>query len=528
MTDEGEAVDGRAGSSRADLAVDIVFTGIVVVTLAVWFRLTRGTWFFLDEWALAGRGRTPSDFLEPYNGHLSVTYIAVYRLHMELFGFRAYTLLRVVGLVALASGPVLLYLTTRRWWGPMAAALGAVAVLWSEGASLEAGAMNHSAVVACTVVAGWAVRSEGRRSDAWLAGALTLGFLTAGGMVATAAGVAVAAALTRAQRRRWVALLVPTGLWAAWYLVQDRVAIPEEHQTGLGDALLLVPEGIFATLRGLAGGTAAGGVLLLAFVVWLAVGQARRHGRPAIVNLVSWSAASVVWWLGLAQSRQGLADPEIFRYRLVCSVFIVLSLVPPVPSPVTLPLGARRGWLGVAAPAMVVAAFTLVVATVNLDAVRDGARTLEAHGASARRLWTVVSADPPVTDLGDDRIDGLGFQTQPDLVELRDRYGPAGVPAEAVDRALVEGGGVRFAPAPAPDGVPCTPVDEVELEDGSVTVRAGEEPVELFARRYGEVPVLVTTLPAGSTRELAVVPLVADVPWALSFVGGDGACAFGP
>ena len=285
MADEGEEVVPSAAAAdrgpdrAADRAVDVVFAFVLVATMAVWFRLTRNTWFFLDEWALAGRGRSLGDFLEPYNGHLSVTYLAVYRAHMELFGFGSYTLLRVLGLVALASGPVLLYLTTRRALGPMAAGIAAIAVLWAEGVSLEPGAMNHSAVVACSVVAAWAARSTGRRADRWLLGALTLGFLTAGGMVATAAALVVGAALTRAGSRRWLAILVPTGVWAAWYVLQDRPPIPEEHRIDVGDALRLVVDGFAATLRGVAGGSALGGALLL--VVLVAVGDPAGPGARA-------------------------------------------------------------------------------------------------------------------------------------------------------------------------------------------------------------------------------------------------------
>jgi hypothetical protein len=532
MADEGEevvpsatAVD-RGPDRAADRAVDVVFALVLVATMAVWFRLTRNTWFFLDEWALAGRGRSLGDFLEPYNGHLSVTYLAVYRAHMELFGFGSYTLLRVLGLVALASGPVLLYLTTRRALGPMAAAIAAIAVLWAEGVSLEPGAMNHSAVVACSVVAAWAARSTGRRADRWLLGALTLGFLTAGGMVATAAALVVGAALTRAGPRRWLAILVPAGLWAAWYVVQDRPPIPEEHRIDVGDALRLVVDGFAATLRGVAGGSALGGALLLVVLVAVAARQVRVHGRPAVVSLVSWNVASVVWWLGLAQSRQGLADPETYRYRLLCSVFIVLSLVPAVPSPVRFGALGRGARWSVAVPAAAVAGVAAVLALANIDAARDAAQTLEAHGGSARRLWLVVSSEPPVVDLGDEEIAGLGNQVQAHLVTLRDLYGPPGLDAAAVDQAVVDAGAIQVGLARAPDDGRCTPVDVLELETDDVVVRAGPEPVELLVRRYGEVPVLVTTLPAGSTRVVRTSPLVGDLPWVLHFEGA-GACAFG-
>ena len=93
MTDEGEEVQpaGRAsGVARlqgSELLVDLAVAVVFTATWVVWFRMTDGAWFFVDEWALAGRGRSIGDFLEPYNNHLSVPYIAVYRIHMGLFGF---------------------------------------------------------------------------------------------------------------------------------------------------------------------------------------------------------------------------------------------------------------------------------------------------------------------------------------------------------------------------------------------------------------------------------------------------------
>src|SRR5690606_20764739 len=116
MADEGEAAADTAaptpapGADRApdravdgavDGAVDVVVAVVLLATWVTWFRWTQDGWFFLDEWALAGRGRTLGDFLEPYNNHLSVPYLAVYRAHMALFGFDRYEVLRAIGHTAL-------------------------------------------------------------------------------------------------------------------------------------------------------------------------------------------------------------------------------------------------------------------------------------------------------------------------------------------------------------------------------------------------------------------------------------------
>src|SRR5262245_56327064 len=60
--------------------IDIAFALIVVVTAVYEYQQMHGSWFFADDWLLSLRGRTPVDFFRPYNGHLSITYIGIYRL----------------------------------------------------------------------------------------------------------------------------------------------------------------------------------------------------------------------------------------------------------------------------------------------------------------------------------------------------------------------------------------------------------------------------------------------------------------
>ena len=117
---------------------DFLFGLIVVATSVADYRLSEGLWFSGDDWPLAGRGATLGDFLEPYNKHLSISIIAIYRVAFTVFGFDTYVPLRIAGLACFVAVAVALYLALRRPAGPLIAACVASYMLWFPGTALRA------------------------------------------------------------------------------------------------------------------------------------------------------------------------------------------------------------------------------------------------------------------------------------------------------------------------------------------------------------------------------------------------------
>ena len=99
-------------------AVDALVAALIVGTAAFQLSVSRDFWFFYDEWIAADLSDRGTGLLEPYNGHLSVIWLATYRAVFGLWGLEHYLPLRVLGVVALAAAPAVLYLTTRRRLGP--------------------------------------------------------------------------------------------------------------------------------------------------------------------------------------------------------------------------------------------------------------------------------------------------------------------------------------------------------------------------------------------------------------------------
>src|SRR5690606_17852700 len=107
VEDEVEVESG--GWRYGPWLVAATFGLIVVATAAYFLRITGGSWFFVDEWSMALQLERPGGIIEPYNGHLSVSILSLYRVLLELFGF-SYLPYRGAGGVALVGVPVALCL----------------------------------------------------------------------------------------------------------------------------------------------------------------------------------------------------------------------------------------------------------------------------------------------------------------------------------------------------------------------------------------------------------------------------------
>ncbi|MGI8755187.1 MAG: hypothetical protein ACR2MB_04870 [Acidimicrobiales bacterium] len=293
--------------------------------------LNRHSWFYLDDWPLALQASHVGNFVRPYNGHLSVVLLSIYRAQMELFGFRTYLPLRLAGALSLAAVPVAVFLAVRRGRSALVAALVALPLVWFRHMTLEPAALNHYLSAAFGGGCAWALSHRpSLRHDLLLGVLLALALCSADGGVAVAAACLVHAACTRAPWRRWVAVAVPTAMWALWWLHYSGRAKPPNtsDRLGVGGVIRAVAANVVGSFHQLALGNRVVGVVLLAgFVAW-GIAVIWRHGLAGGAGVLAWSTALVVWWMGLALSRGRRATPALeFRYAYLAATFILLAAV---------------------------------------------------------------------------------------------------------------------------------------------------------------------------------------------------------
>ena len=286
------------GSWLTGHAVEVVFAAIIV-GLFVWFLRSGADLYFIgDDWPLLFQGGSFQGMLDPYNGHLSVTILAIYRILIEGFGF-SYWPFRVTGLVCLLAIPVSYFVTTRRLLGPPVAALAALSLLSYSDLDLSPSWLNHYLVLVGGIVCAAAL-NRGRRADWVVAGALAFSLCAAGGGVAVAAACVVHNLCTRASLRRWLVVLGPVAVWGTWWFLagrgQPRSGLSLSESLRYTRTIALTP---FEHL-GL-GLPVLSALLAIAFVgygLW-----SLRHGLPTAANFLAWGAALVFWAGGLAYSR---------------------------------------------------------------------------------------------------------------------------------------------------------------------------------------------------------------------------------
>jgi hypothetical protein len=493
--------------------VDGVFAVLTLVTVVCWYLWTRSLTFLADDWAMIDRGRSFVDVFRPYNAHLSVVPILVWRASYHLFGLRTYAPLRLIGIVSLALVGVGLFLEVRARVGSSVALLAGTIVLWYPGLAVAPQTFNHYLALAAGVLCASALRRE-RSSPYLLAGALTFSLCSSGVGVAVAAGCVAYVLVSRAPLQRWVAVLVPTGAWLVWWLLVAHQSSPP-YGRSLGQQPSFIWHGIVQSFSGLTFGNRGGGLVVAAvFVVSLA--WRCRHSLRAGCGGLAWTVGLLAWWVGVALSRGLFASPDRGYYDLIGTVFVLLAAVPEHLAPSRARLLARRE---VMAATMLLAALVVVI---NQGSIRNGTHEAVAVSARARTNLAVALLGRDVVP--DDQVVPLGFAflTAGHLRQLVHTYGaPPGTRLADPDAALIRPGAFGIATRPTPqrcrdlDGtVPLAPNDGILLHS-----TGGAVPVQL--RRFGDRYRTITTIPSGGTISLQVPAWFAVVPWHLR---APGAC----
>ncbi len=513
----------RAGrsSSAATHAVDVVFVLLVIVAYVYSVRITNHSYFWLDEWLLMKQGRSLSGLFDQYNGHLSFWILSEYRLLPQLFGFN-YTPIRVVGFASLYAVPLTYYLTTRRQFGVVLAALLGLPLVWyGQYVTLNASEINHNLALLGGVVCAAAL-NRGRRADWVLAGALTFSFLSAGGAVAVAAACLVHCVCTRPPLRRWLAVLIPSLLWLAWWLI-DVGGTPEGLTLSTSEKIRLVREIAFTSFQGFALDNTVLAVILLVGFVGLAIWTLTK-GLNAGANFVAWSAALVVWAAGLVTSRGGLVTVETFRYRYGALGLVLLAVVPrrPIAWPARFPITTDRRWLFAGA------AVVLVLGAARGLAVRsdlqDAARFASGVGYSSKGQVLVVELGPSMVP--DDNLTSLTLGQLPagTLRALLSKYdNPLAATRATVDQKVVDLGIARSDPG----GVPAAtckkklavPFTYQPRGFGWQSLWSPDSSYEVEIRRFGRRWVHLADGHAGTALRLTLPMMGSTEPWEVRAIG---------
>ena len=316
MSDQGAraggpdaAADRRIGRRSSELIqrlerelerVDLDRLAVVVLALAVvasgvvLYHLTRGTSFFGDDWAwiTERRGNDIGTFLAPYDGHLSVLPIVIYRLMFAVFGIDSYAPYRVLVIALSLVVGLLVFAYARRRVGAFEAMLVAALVLFvGPGWQDTMWAFQIGWVLALGLgIAALLMLDRRTTATDVVACALTFGAICSTSFgVAFAVGIAVDVALTRRRwRDAWIPA-VPLLLYVIWALHYHPSGIDWSEITLVPGNLVQTFAGGTAGIVGLSGATPVDptgttltfGVPLLAVLAVVAVGAALARRFPA-------------------------------------------------------------------------------------------------------------------------------------------------------------------------------------------------------------------------------------------------------
>jgi len=358
---------------RPDTA-DLVAVVLGLTAFAALLALGRGLTFFADEWAvIAERGTTLDSFLVPFNEHwLGLTIIA-YRLLFDLVGFGSYLpyLALLAALHVLVAGEV--YVLVRRTSGPLVA-LGATAIVLFFGSGFEnlfwGMQIGFVGAIALGLAALLVLEGEPTRGRVVVGvGLVTAGLMTSGFGLFMLALVTLDLLLDGRRRRLAVAMLIPAGVYATWYLAFGRNGVAAIQDPFTIDALIRTPAFVFEGLAVASGsvlgvGPVAGHLVVLGLVV-MAIVQVLR-GQPVPARTLACVGAVVAEYavVGLVRSQLGSDAAGYTRYAYLSGILLIIGLaawigVPRLPDD-------RRLRLAAVSTAVVVLTLSLTWNTVLL------------------------------------------------------------------------------------------------------------------------------------------------------------------
>ena len=315
-------VSARSTTIRDTLAgigwPPFALTGVALVAL-VWFG--RDMTFYHDEFAfLLIRDLSFDGIFAPHNEHLSATLVILYRTLVGTVGTVSYWPYLGVTFALHVIVAWIVYVVVRREASPVWA-LGAMAVVLMLGSGGDDILWAFQSGTIGAVAAGMAALVVAPRRPAVAAILLTIALATSGASVAFLVGTAVHLALTRPRALVW--LVLPIGLYLAWYLVFATSAI----SPGLHGLVEYVLTGLSASAAGALGSTAliVGQVALLALVLALFMALGRAWTVPPVVLALLASGVAFFVIAGLVRAQLGAEQATAPRYVYIVAPSLIVA-----------------------------------------------------------------------------------------------------------------------------------------------------------------------------------------------------------
>lgn len=328
---------GLATAFRHERTPRIGFVLAAVAAFALLIYLGRSLTFYNDEWTfiLERRDLSLDDLVRPHNEHWSTFLVLWYGSLFSIFGLTSY-------LPYLAA---LLVLHVIVAWGVFRLAeraAGGWVALGLAGLMLFLGSGHQNlywafqaGFVGATAAGTWALVAlrglGGTRSVLPAAILLTVAVAIVGiGLFFVAACAALIVA-DGTWRRRWLAVAVPTVVYAAWFVLVGRGVVSHHRDPFTAEALASVPAYVVRGLEWSVGAMTGWGpevgrilvVLAAVAVGWIVM----RGGRPSPLVLAAGAGVLALYAVtGLVRAQFGVDQATEARYTYVAAALLLPAI----------------------------------------------------------------------------------------------------------------------------------------------------------------------------------------------------------
>jgi len=527
----------------------LVFAGVALLSAAALLYWLSDLTFWRDEWdfLLHRRGFNVETYLDPFVEHLLAPSIGAYQLTVAVFGMESAAPTQVIAVALFITDVVLLFVYLRRrvdGWLALAAVMPILFLGPSWDDLLFPFQMAFFGSIAGGIGALLALEARTRRGDVVATVLLAISLLWSGLGVPFVIMVFVDLALTRDRFRRAFVFVIPTALYAIWYLGWGREATTFISFHNLQTLIGYVADGIasgLSTLIGLAVPRDEMGVssldwgrpllvVALGFGVW-------RVARVGIREMPArfWAvlAGLLSFWTLTGLNAAVFGQPTSGRYQLVGVVLTVMLAA-------ELLRGVRvRGWV-----IATVLGASLLATLANLSMLENNARGLagvaERQRAGLAALELTRDEVDPAFQLteANSGVDYLGVLDAGSYFSAIDAHGsPAFTPAElaassevarsSADGVFAAALDLRLVPVAPSAGSSCGAVplggalSTVPIPPTGVVLHSDDARADVRLRRYATTsfPADLGGLRPGDSVELAIPADGSNQPWELGLEG---------
>ena len=518
------------------LAVALCASGILLIVLGSHLVFEGDDW----DVVLDRRGHSPSDFLNPHQGHLVLGVVVVYKLLLVGFGMGSPIPYHVVSTLFYLAAATLMFVYIRRRVGDWLALFGTTVILFFGASALDVLSsfqMFFSGAMAAGLGALLALERGDRRGDvaACLLLAISVSFSELG--IAFSIGALVRLALDREPLApRLYVVLVPLALYGLWWLgwghngpsffsLHNVATTPSYvfHAVSIAIGALLGISSSGNQAPAPVGQEWAPGLLVAA----LALG-AWRVWRLGRVPQGVWPvlAIGLTFWVLAGFNQSDFRLPDNARYLYPSGVFILLIAS-------ELLRGVRPGTLAIAA----VAGLMAIALASNLAFLSDNYSFRKHQSQDNQGLLRALEIGAPVNPAYDLTLGLAELNARTYTLAVQDWGSPAYTDAELgsapeksrvdADRTLAAMLHLRLRPgasvahpcrtlAASADGAPGVP-----LGPGTITIRAtGSGGAEITLGRFSdELPVTAGAVQPGRPASLRIPVDRSSRDWRLGAEG---------